>query len=425
MFAISLLLALPLLPPAPALHPVSDEIYSIAPRADATLETKHYLLYMDGTPEEIALRGRLLEAAWDSYKKFFKGSPKSQRGMKTTVRFYPSKKSWRAGLDSEQEVPPGDRSFVHYSPDRRSIYVYQDRSFEITDKWALYATFLDFHRHLKSKHKDLLNEWYVTGMADSLSTYAWVGNELVLGAHLAMPRNNRALAAVNNGLLSLIEDGTISRDDRDNWEVRWAMSSFLLFGEGGKYRKKFERMALGSRGSMLVGKDLLPSLGDPQTIAAEMVAWVKQQARVLVVDKYGYWQEDGKGITARARGKKRPSFAYAEELTHRLEATIGLDHDNGVGFLIDWIDGDHYTIAMLQGEYLQVQRIADGPPQLLRETRVKRNAEGHCHVVLERYENGITIKADGARPVSVITKGTRIGLAVGYGSSAFANLSWR
>ena len=425
MFAPQLLLALAPFA-AQELNAVrSDEIHWVAPPSDATLETKHYLLFMEGTPEEIKRRGELVEAAWSGYKKVLGGAPKTRRGKKTILRVFPSRALWRKGMDLEQEVPPKETLYQHYSPDRKTVYVYEGESDYSTNKWLLYGTFLDFHRDLKPKNKALAKEWFVTGMADALSTHSWRDGDLQLGSRLVLARNNRARNSIGYGVLPYIEDGEVSQDDLMKWEVRWAMTAFMLFGADGKYTKKFERMALGSRGSMLLGRDLLPSIGEPKQVTAEMVAWIKDQARILETTGDGVWEEDGWGLRGHARGNWQLSFAIPDENTDYIEAVCGAHNFEQHGFVVDWVAKDDYIRALLRGEYLAVEHVYKGRASLLHEAQIRRGPKGHIKMSMERKGQGVLIRAKGTRPFQIPVKSRKFGLAVGPDEAEFQDIFWR
>ncbi len=425
MLALLLLLALSPCIPQYFATPKLDEVHWIVAPVDATLETPHYLLYMEGTAMEAERRGALVEAAWSGYKAFLKGAPKQRAGQKTILRIFPNREAWRASLDLEQEIPPGHALHLHYSPDRRTVYLYEDGTTYLTDKWLLHGTFLDFHRHLKSKNRDLANEWYVSGMADTFSTHSWRNGALELGTRRVLNHNNRALAATERGVLLHIEDGEISKADLCNWEVRWAMTSFMIYGKDGAYLKKFERLALGSRGSMLFGHDFLPTVGEPQQITAEILAWIKDQARVLEVTKDGNWMEDGLGLTGTAAGARRPGLASPAEEANFLEATFGVNHVNEHGLLIDWLDGSHFTIAFLRDDHLILEQRNKSKTAILRELAIDRDPQGRCKMSLERDGHEVILRAAGARPLRLPVKSRKFGLAVGLQESRFEDIYWR
>jgi hypothetical protein len=328
-------------------------------------------------------------------------------------------------MDLEQEVPPEETLYQHFSPDRKTVYVYEGESDYATNKWLLFGTFLDFHRDLKPKNKALAKEWFVTGMADALSTYSWRDGDLQLGSRLVLAWNNRAVTSIENGVLPYIEDGEVSQDDLQRWEVRWAMTAFMLFGADGKYTKKFERMALGSRGSMLLGRDLLPSIGKPKRVTAEMVAWIRDQARVLKVTGDGVWEEDGWGLRGHARGSWHQGFAFPDENTDSLEAVCGAHHLQEHGFLVDWEAKDNYVRAVLRGDYLVVERVFEGNDSLLHEAAIKRGPKGHIKMSMERKGQEVILRAKGIRPFRIPVKSRKFGLAVGRDESEFQDILWR
>lgn len=423
MLTASLALALPLLLAQEPTRNIRDDIRYIAPKPESLLETRHYILHMDGTGPELESEGDLIEAAFEEFSEILGKTPRTKRGDKPIVRLFDTKRAWREGLDLEQEVPPSRVDFVHYSPERKTIYVYGKPGSVWRRKWLLFGLFQDFHRSLKAKNRDLELEWYVTGMADAFSTHRWDGETLELAAHMALPANNRAHAGVQRGALDKIRDGEISIEDLGDWDVRWALTCFLIYGEDGRYWKKFQRLALGSTGSMVVGSDLLPLVGDAKEITAKAAAWLEQQARYLQ-PFVGDWDEDGGVLRGRAAAHSY-GLAMADEHVREVQAKITPRIDVRVGLVMDWIDRDHFTVALVQDDILFIEEYDKGQVINHGDYFVKLDRSGSCTIRIERDKTEVVLSVGKKRLMSMTAYGQRMGLSVHGGTAIFEELHWK
>jgi len=377
---------------------------------------------MRGSSRELEETAALMEAAFDGFARVLGSKPRVERGSKPIVRFFPDKRAWRAGLDLEQEVPPPRVDYVHFSQERRTVYVYGDPQTHWGRKWLLYGLFQEFHWTLKAKNRYLDREWYITGLADALSTHTWDGKNLKLGAHLVLPENNRGHAALQRGALARIEDGDITLEDLGDWDVRWALTGFLVFGKEGRYAEKFERLALGSRGSMTAGVDLLPMMGDPARITAEVVGWIRTQARTLEPSA-GDWDEDGPALRGRA-GKGEYAFAVAEPETGTMTCRVSPDGKTRAGLLLDWIDPDHFLIATIAGRTLSVESYDGGDSILEGSFAVKPDRDGRYELGVEREGRVVRLILGGRRSIELPVESRRLGLVVAGGGAVFDELDW-
>jgi hypothetical protein len=401
---------------------LADDILITLPRQSTRIETKHYILHMDGFEPELEEQAKFMEAAFESFADLLKKKPRTKRGTKTIVRIFRNRSAWRAGLDLEQEVPPKSQSGMHYSAERRTIYLYGRYKDFALRKWLIHGMFLDFHRNLKSKNRYLDSEWYITGMADTLSTFNWDGKDLELAAIKTLPANNRAHVAIFDGGLERIEDGVLSDEDLRDANVRWALTAFFMFGDGGSYSKKFERHALGSTGSMLYGTELLPIMGDPKEIVAQLTGWVKERSRHL--HPHGDWHEDGKDLIGKAH-LGIYSFALADDRSETLQVTTSADIMGRAGLLVDWTDRMNYILAGLEGDKLYIQLCTDGRMRTTDQFDVKVDKDGQIKVKMERKDQNVLLTAPGAPTLSIPVRSRKFGLFVTGGEASFAELTWR
>lgn len=328
------------------------------------LETKHYSLLLAG---DAALRedyGALIEAAWNAFQRELKIKPKQKRGEKTTLRLYPDRDDWEAGMTHEQVFALPGVHFVHYEPKLETIYVYGDPQEYHTRKMLLYGLFRQYHLRCKSKNQGLTREWFITGMADALSTHSWNGTDLKLAAQRKLATQNRASLAVAREALAKVADGELSIDDLSDWDVRWALTSFLMYGEGGEFRKTFQKFALGGRGSMLLGHDFLSNLGDPADITARLHVWLRAEARSLQ-PILGAWDERDGVLFARDAEDEEFAIALADESHVRLQALPGPEREVPRGLVLDWHGPEDCKLALQHEGVLRVVHLtADGLEEL-------------------------------------------------------------
>lgn len=320
------------------------------------VESRHYDLYLDMPEARRDDTVLLVEAAWKAFGKELDAKPGSKIS-RAKVRFYRSEGMWKSGMEYEQVFALPGHQFVHFDAERNTVYVHGMGGLYHGRKMMLYGLFLQFHRGSKPKNENLGKEWFITGMADALSTHRWRDGKLELGARRLLQHENRARLAIDRDVMAKLQDGKLSPQELSDWDLRWALTAFLLHGGDRGYRKSFQRRALGSNGSMLLGQDVLSCIGKPQEIVAGMDIWIREQARCLT-PKLGKWSEEGDRLEGAYAGGRGTAIALADEASSKIEAMVTMRDAGGSGLLLDYSDSNHYTMAVLFDNALRIWKIS-------------------------------------------------------------------
>ena len=384
------------------------------------LETKRYALCMSASEETLADYGRLAEAAWQGFGDALGRRPKLRRGERVRVRLFADEDDWRAGMTHEQVFPPPFFRFAFYAPERETVFVYGAPDAYFTRQKLLEGLFLQFHYRCKAKNQALDQEWYVTGMADHFAVHDWDGETLVLGARRLLSRQNRASAALHRGLDARLVDGELSLEDLADVDVRWGLTAYLLEGEGGAYRKAFQKLALGLTGSMVRGADVLDNLGEPRAIVAAVDAWVRERGH-LVTAVHGEWDERRGALIGRPGPRGTLAVALSEPTLERLGAVPAPGPGAACGLVLRWESADDCTLALADELRLRVVTIASGV-----QREIARFPLGKRPQALRAEREGANVRLRlGDESLALYAVGEpRLGLAVSGAEGRLAEVVW-
>lgn len=418
-----LALLLPCLPQEDLELSPADDFLTVYPDDQVVLKTGHYELHLQGTASEAEGYGDLLEMAWKQYKELLKGAPKKAK-TPVYVKLFEDHDKWIEGMEREQVIPPSSTDFMHYSSDRETIFLYRGRDEYWTCKMMLYGAFQQFHYRRKSKNENLAKSWFVHGIADALSTHLWDGQELLLNVNHTFEHNNRTRAALGRSVLKLFEDGELDLEDLQNIDLRWAMVAYLLKGDEGKHRKKFEKLALGSRGSMLLGRDYAKLLGGEKKLHAGLFEWLQRGSQIML-GTWGTWTETPGAL----HGLKPGDLVHALSLTERraeyLEVRVQPGGESIGGVLLDWNGPEDYVVASLDGTLLRVEHVIKQKGKLLAEFLMPWPKDGTFLFQLERKSDEVKLTINGDEPGSYPVLGDQMGLFIEKGQIQYEDLNWR
>lgn len=324
-------------------------------------ETKHYLLHSIGGAVNEEDCGAILEQAWPVFQSFFRVEPELKGKARLRIEVFPGRESWLAGPYAGGTPPPADSETTWFDRESRVAYVCRSVSEYETRKRVIYVACQQFHACSKTKNLDL-DTWYVHGLAESFATHAWDGEKLTLAASPRIcifdhpARAREALGGATIGLDAF--------DERrlDNPSVRWAAVRFAMEGAGGKHRARFDKFALGHRGSKLSGEDFLRSLGRAENISQEFVAWL-DAAQLQFEVLSGGWEDllDGRVVCRTIAPQiglacaRRPVSTLQYSLRQR-ELNSGCT----LGVVLDATSARDYRIFRLRPPHAMVEQYADG-----------------------------------------------------------------
>ena len=389
-----------------------------------SLETKHYTLVLAMDTARRDDTARLVETAWTAYAKELDAKPKSKAGERSRIYFYRTQEDWQAGMQHQQEFPLPGATFVHHSPERDALYLHDELNRYHARKMLLYGLFLQFHYRIKTKNEYLGKEWFITGMADALSTHRWDGETLELGARLSLDCDNRAKLATTRGILEKLQDGELTPQDLSDWDMRWALSAFLMYGEEGSYRKSFQKRALGGSGSMLLGHDFLAGIGDVKRISGQLDAWVREQA-VCLSPVVGTWREEGRGVTGEPGDDQGLAIALCDPASQSIQVDLDVHSLTEAGLILDWRDGDHFTMALVGDDVLRLWEHQGQSVQEVQVTELSSSGRG-THTLRARIEGDEVALFAGKRELARFpSSARRLGVVARVGQGVFRDISFR
>jgi hypothetical protein len=378
------------------------------------VKTKHYELHLDMDEARREEWTELAEAAWKLYAKELGDKPRSKPGKKLVVRFYSDRDDWLAGMEREEEFPLPGVNFVHHAPDRDTLFLHDEHDRYHARKMYLYGLFLQFHHGLKAKNQYLGKEWFITGMADATSTHVWTGKKLELGARRLLTTENRSSLALARGLMGRISDGVLSLEDMSDWDVRWALTAYLLHGDERAHRETFMTMALGKQGSMLLGVDFLANIGDVKEITARMESWVLERSHAFE-PVFGRWTQLGSGLQAASSEGQEFAIALAAPGWTTVGAQVTAGVQAAPGLVLDWESGASCTLALVSGEVLRVLRLEGGDVEELDSASIQRKKPLRLEARVVGEEAVLAL--DGGELARYPCHSQRLGLAVQKGAS--------
>lgn len=403
--------------PAPSAPP-EDPLAEAAQR-----ETKHYRLLLAGDEPLLDDYALLAEAAWSGFQAELELKSKTKRGALTTVRLYSNRRDWEAGMGHQQVFPLPGTNWIHYEPRLETVYVYGDLDAYHARKMLLYGLFRQYHLRCKSKNQDLTREWFITGMADAFSTHGWNGARLELGAHRLLTSEQRASLAVARGALDKLSDGELSIEDLSDWDVRWALTGYLMYGDGGAYRKDFQKLALGKRGSMLLGHDFLSNLGEPEAITAGLHAWLVAEARALD-PLHGSWSERAGVLRGEVARGREFAIALGDATWTQLACEPGPEPKVARGLVLDWNGSEDCKLALQQLGVLRVLHVTEEGAEEVEVFDLEDQRGVSKRLTAELDGDEVILRAGDQVLGTYPAVGRRLGLAIQEGRASFGGVDW-
>lgn len=310
-----LVLAIPALAAAPA------RAFQIDAQRIHTLATKHYDLWVEGTPEETEQLGFVLEEAWIGFDAFFKAHPDPTQRLK--LKLYANERAFLDSAVSDGAIVPAPCRPAFWSDMTRAMYAYGRPSSYTTRKSILFVAALQFHALARSKNKDLPREWYEAGLAHAFSRHTWDGKRLVMRAHPLVEPVDYPLRA-----LKLIEDdpaGLPQLIDAESPQpiACWSAIGLCLAAGHGRYRAAFDKYALGTTGSKLPGQDFLRTLGNPITVARDLHAWLLDEQTPFEMVSAEWEDAGGHALVGVAEVGQRALCILKSAEPESIECTLG------------------------------------------------------------------------------------------------------
>lgn len=246
-------------------------------RAEEVVETEHYTLHTEATPAEAQEMGRVLEAAWNGFKKYFGKKPRLKKGEKLVVRHFLTREPWAKAIAADGATPPAAGGY--YWPTSRTAYLYRQPTKYYSRVLLLHEAAHQYHYLARTDNKEPTVYWYTEGVAEYLSWHNWDGRKLELGVVPTVSLKDYAAAALAEATgdgfdFQSIVDGTNEAPGR---AVSWALYRWLATGgKKGKPLPKFDtyrrKMDKGNKPGSLFRK----MFGQPKAVQPDFVDWLRK-----------------------------------------------------------------------------------------------------------------------------------------------------
>jgi hypothetical protein len=389
------------------------------------VETNRYELRVEGTPDEAATYGRILEAAWPTFREFFHGEPPLPPGERLEFRVYATREACREGAMRDGTDMPPKKEPAWFSPKTGTVYLYRKPGAWYTRYILIYGACMQFHGLAKPKNKDL-DEWYVHGIAESFAMHSFDGVHLELATSpqvSSVDHAARAMETLGGRLLGL---DPFTEERLEDPSVRWAVVRFATSAAGGKHRARFEKLALGATGSKTSGYDFMHSLGREKEIAEEFTAWLlSAQAPLELVDVD--WEAFTDGRIVGTSTESSQAICLAKPRFKCLEAVVETpagEGDGTPGILFAWHDEKNYVVARFRPPVLFVEHVLDGRQHGVDSLPIRTPGTSH-RAKVTREGSGVILELDGTAFDPIGVPEGRVGLVSIAGASTFRSVICR
>jgi hypothetical protein len=389
------------------------------------VETNRYDLRVEGTAEEAATYGRILEAAWPTFRDFFHAEPPLREGKRLAFRVFATREAClEAAMRDGTAIPP-KKEPAWFSPKTGTTYLYKKPGDWYARYIVLYAACVQFHGLAKPKNQDL-DEWYVHGIAESFAVHAFDGVRLELATSPPVSNVDHAARAMQELGGSLQSLDPLTDERLEDPSVRWAVVRFATSAAGGKHRPRFEKLALGSTGSKVSGYDFMRSLGREKEIAEEFTAWLHAaQAPLEIVTLDWEAFQDGR-IVGRSSAEEQ-AVCLAKPRFRSLEATVETPEDPAAatpGILFAYRDARNYAVAKPRPPVLFVEHVIDGRQHAV-DSRPMKTAGASHRLKIACDGTSAVIEVDEATFAPIEVPAGRLGLVSIGGASTFRSVVCR
>lgn len=388
------------------------------------VETKHYVLLAETSMAQAKEYGRVLEAAWPEYRKFFGAVPdeKLTHGKKLVVRFCATKASFDAALKADGIEPPAAGGY--YAPRTRTAYLWKQPTIYYTRCLLLHEAAHQFHFLSRTGNRMVPVEWYVEGIAEYLCRHEWDGKTLKLAVVPVVSLKDyphAALSQLDRGsvLAAAGKSGVLSRP------LDWALVSFLMTAPN---RRRFQvlrdRYDRGRADPAL----LFRLFGPPKKLSASLRAWLTRVQEPLA-QVFNQWEGIGPGELRGVSGPLIVSFCRvkgeARSLTAKLVVPTRSRSWTG-GLLLAYASRKSYTVGIIRsGRIVEVDRRQSGRWRLLTRKPCPAPAkDGSLALSATRRGKQVTFNVGGAQIGTFDVPGATLGLCVEGGRATYRSVKW-
>ena len=277
------------------------------------------------------------------------------------VEVYRDSAPWRERLISlglRTGLPP-DPS--RYDARSRTVLVFVGETGYETRAWLLSATMRQFHHHAKRKNAALVDHWFVVGLSEMAAMHRWEDGDLEIGARLLISKVDTPALALEAMLHRPANLPQFTPKVLESRPMAWTLTCFLMEGEKGKHRKRFQKLALGHRGSMIDGERLAHSLGPADEILPAVQTWLRSRQQPLKV-LAGDFEDRGDGHIV-GTGAKNCAIAAPPDAVKRLSCVLEVEPGQAAGLLVDYRNEATFTYLLFKHGHLYVGHVRPSSPR--------------------------------------------------------------
>lgn len=409
-----------------AVAPMEWQVDQPAKAVEAT--TEHYRIEWHGTQADADEAGKVLEAAWPLYKKFFGAEPKLKKDEKLNLRMFADQPSWAASIRADGGAVPSVAGGL-YLPHSKVAYLYRQPTIWFTRTLMLHEALHQFHYLATTNNQSIKYYWYVEGIAEYLSRHTWDGEKLQIGQLPTLSLENywaKALESVSK------QDFSLSKLVNGEYEPGRPESMAVvawLHESDAKRQQRFTKMrSLIDRGGDS-GSAFRSNIGDPAKLQKDLVEWLKQKQEPMVPT----WNEWDNLAPASVRGIAPTVWTVSRTSgkSDWIQANIlGRKPENGewqAGLLLNFATDKDFTVATInQAGQLYVARCKDGNWSNLPVTGQPGKPEApHQHLMrAERKDGKVSWLVNGSEIGSYELPDGHMGLSAYRCSMDFSQISF-
>ena len=392
--------------------------------ADAFHRSRHYVVLDQRGAESAREMTTLLEEGFAAFERVLRAAPEVDEDRPLRVEVYRAPTDWRERLTTLRLAtgPPEDPS--RYDARSRTALVLAGETDYETRAFLLGAAMRQFHHHAKAKNQALVDHWFVLGLAEMAAMHRWDGERLEIGAHLSISKIDTpalALEAMRQRPANLRQ---FTPEVLESRPMAWTLTGFLMEGEGGKHKKRFEKLALGHRGSMIDGTRFARSLGRPNEVVPAVESWLRSRQQPLEV-LAGDFEDIGDGNIVGRGGKSSALAAPRNDgQATRLRCLLDLGLADAAGLLVGYKSGGSFTYLLFQRRHLYVGRVRPGSHQLELFRPQPRSTSGLLRLEAFGTDGVVQLRVDGEELGRVVVPDQRLGLVTTRGSATFSRIEW-
>ncbi|MHC4469422.1 MAG: hypothetical protein ACYTDY_05805 [Planctomycetota bacterium] len=388
-------------------------------------ETARYRIEAEAAPAEAREMGLVLEAAWAEWAAYFGKEPRLEKDEKLRVVFCATKASFDARLRRDGVKPP--KAGGYYSPGRRTAYLWRQPTGPFTRMLLLHECTHQFHYLARTGNRGLPAKWYVEGLAEYLSRHHWDGEKVTLGVVPVVTLEDYPAAARKALQTNEVDLRDVVEGKKFHRPVSFALLRYLSSADGGKHRKRFDKVAAKLDRGVKSSALLFKTFGSPAALRERLLAFLEEEQEPFS-QIFNSWEGTGpRGLHGFAPGAI-VSACRVKGPAKRLEARLEIPAEGRWigGMLLHHEGKDDYTVALIHnGKRIRVDRRRNGKWEILVSVPCpKPSKPGSYALEAVRSKDGVRMRVEGVDVGPFALPGSALGLALMGSDLKFSDLSW-